>query len=213
MKDNIINFRLPYINSNMYILCKEEDALVVDPIFSKEAYAYLQSRGTKKITVLLTHEHYDHTCGINELLKMFQCYIVCHENCANALKDKKNNRPVVMAAMLLTKNNNEMSRVVSAWPREYTARADKIFKEELEIYWFGHQIKMKHTPGHSPGSCCIEMDQKYVFTGDSYIADTPVILSLPGGNEEDYLSKTEPYLKSIGTEKIILSGHGENCFA
>ena len=209
MREKIKNFRLPYIDSNMYIVCEKDNALIIDPVISEEAAIYLKNKGTKKITILLTHEHYDHTCGLCDLIDKFECHLICQRSCANAIMNKRNNRPVVMAAMMREKYNGEMRRAISVWPQGYICYPDEVFQDEMDITWFNHQIKMIHTPGHSPGSCCIELDQKFVFTGDSYIIDVPVILSLPGGSAEDYQNITEPYLKSIENEKTILPGHGE----
>lgn len=67
------------------------------------------------------------------------------------------------------------------------------------------------TPGHSKGSCCIEVDSKYVFTGDSLIQDIPVITRYPGGSMEEYERQTVPYLEKLSEEAFIMPGHGVPC--
>ena len=58
-------FTWDYLDSNMYVLIAEGQALVIDPIDSDEAFEYM--RPFHEITVLLTHEHFDHICGLNKL--------------------------------------------------------------------------------------------------------------------------------------------------
>ena len=57
-------FKFPYIYSNMYILLEGRKALVIDPVVSNEGIQYLEGKRVEHITMLLTHEHFDHTNGI-----------------------------------------------------------------------------------------------------------------------------------------------------
>lgn len=64
LDDKIKRYIFSYIDANMYILAENGEALVIDPHISAEADAYLKSNRVTKVTILLTHEHFDHTCGI-----------------------------------------------------------------------------------------------------------------------------------------------------
>ena len=53
-----------YINSNMYVLIEQNEVLVVDPHKNSEVENLLLKSNVQKVTVLLTHEHCDHTSGL-----------------------------------------------------------------------------------------------------------------------------------------------------
>jgi glyoxylase-like metal-dependent hydrolase (beta-lactamase superfamily II) len=91
----------------------------------------------------------------------------------------------------------------------YHCYADENLKDELSISWQEHKVEIIKTPGHSQGSVCIIIDDKYVFTGDSFIFNQTTITRLPGGSVLDYETKTLPFVCSLKKNTIILPGHGE----
>ena len=65
------------------------------------------------------------------------------------------------------------------------------------------------TPGHSPGSICILINDKYIFSGDSLVDGNKVITRLPGGSRKDYNQITKPFLEGLSEDSIIFPGHGQ----
>lgn len=205
-------FVFEYAASNMYAAAENGTALVTDPFVSGAALEYLRENNVSHVTVLLTHEHYDHISGVKWLSDAFDTVIICQEKTAEALACGRNNRPLmVSAARKEALPPKEIKAFLKSLPGGFVGKADIAFKSEYSFYWQGHLIHMVHCPGHSPGSCCIETDTDAVFTGDSLIPGTPVITRFPGGSEKDYRQITVPYLESIGNDVLILPGHGESC--
>lgn len=201
----------PYANSNMYITTENLSALVIDPNISEEALKYLISENVCNVTVLLTHEHYDHTSGLTWLMSHFSGKVICHEETAKSLREGKNNRPVIIASNRMDKlSGSEIKTLVHSLPQGYRYDPDITFTDIYSFDWQGHSIKMVPCPGHSRGSCCIELDGSVMATGDSLILRTPVITRLPGGSMELYQNITRPYLNGISDEMLILPGHGES---
>lgn len=60
-------FVSPEVGTNMYVMTDGSLALVVDSHNSEEALSFLKENGVTTCTVLLTHEHPDHTCGLHAL--------------------------------------------------------------------------------------------------------------------------------------------------
>ena len=108
----------------------------------------------------------------------------------------------------MKEQGTDFREMLSRLPEGYVCTADEIFTEVLNTEWNGYTIEMIYTPGHSPGSCCIRIDNMYVFTGDSLILDTPVITRFPGGSLELYESETLPFLRNLPGDTVILPGHG-----
>ncbi len=70
------------------------------------------------------------------------------------------------------------------------------------------QLRVFHTPGHSPGSASIYWpDGKSLFTGDLIFKDSVGRTDLPGGDTQ-LLKESITSLSNLETE-FILPGHGE----
>jgi glyoxylase-like metal-dependent hydrolase (beta-lactamase superfamily II) len=72
----------------------------------------------------------------------------------------------------------------------------------------GLELKVFHTPGHSPGSLSVySPKQKVLFTGDLIFKNGIGRTDLPGGNST-LLKKSVERLRELEIE-ILLPGHGE----
>ena len=203
-------YELDYINSNMYVMVENKEAFIVDPNISEEAERFLTSQNVEKGIILLTHEHFDHTTGVNKLKSKFPCSLICKDKCAESIAVSKKNRP--LSLLMLSGNNNrqDIRKFFDSFEL-YECKADIWFENCYIFRWHKYNIKITSTPGHSPGSVCIEFENDYVFTGDSLIPNIPVITRYPGGSEKEFMNKTLPYLKKINPFVYIMPGHGEPC--
>lgn len=200
----------PVIESNMYVCISGPCGLVIDPHVSGEALAELESRCVKSLLILLTHEHYDHTSGVSWLAGKIESTVICQSVAAASLKQGRNNRPIVLAAKYIdNQQSDDMRAYLRSLPNGYVYSADRTFDDETAFNWQDHRIRMVHTPGHSPGSCCIEIDGCMTATGDSLLPHAPVITRFPGGSAEEYERCTAPYLSGIADGTLVLPGHGE----
>ncbi len=218
-KYEIYKYPLKPIDSNMYAFIDDDKALIIDPNENGEIIKLLEENRCTKLTVLLTHEHFDHICGVN-LLREYadnnngMCKVYAQQLCAEALQNSDDNLARFFTALYITHPEEERALAEAVFKPGYTCFADVSFEDNYEINWAELKLILKCTPGHSPGSICIEIyDEKdsllAVATGDSLILDTPVITRLPRGSKSDYKEKTRPYLKDIPLDTLILPGHGE----
>lgn len=201
-------FKFEPVNSNMYIIIICNNAIVIDPVHSQEAIDYLNKKNIVNVLILLTHEHYDHTNGIPNLINNYNCKIICHSKCGIALEKGKNNRPIIIASMIMSNLVSDLSFSIDKLPSNYFVTPDETFEVMKEFFWKGYLIRMVSTPGHTSGSCCIEFDNKYVFTGDTLILNEKVITRFPTGSKEEFKNITLPYLNSLHSNYIIMPGHG-----
>lgn len=208
---NIIKSVFWPINANMYVIIENHNALVFDPHVSQDILNLLKANSVNDVTVILTHEHPDHTSGVNWLSEHFATKLICQENCAKSIADKKNNRPVLISLILAEQdkiNGTNESEKLKDWFTSYDLCADITFSDEFEYNWGLHKLVFKHTPGHSIGSCCIILDDCLFITGDSVLKDYPIITRFPGGSKKDYNNIVIPFLKSLDTNLNVLPGHG-----
>ena len=206
-------FPSPYIKENMYLMLREDKALVIDPNDSEEALYLLKQNKVSEVTIFLAHEHPDHTCGVPLLQKNFETKLICQQKCAQQIANKHSNRPILIAFILGIQDEQNGTHTKQAFMKgfeEYECHADIIFEEDCSYDWQGENFVFYHTPGHSQGSCCIVWNSKAVFTGDSLLKDIPVITRFPGGNTKKYNQITKPYLESLSDEMFVLPGHGKS---
>lgn len=204
-KMQIKTFRFLPIDSRMYLITEGDQAVVVDPCIDQQALTALEGLEIRQITILLTHEHYDHISGVNWLKERFPCKVLCSAACAACLPDDKKNLSRYFDVLMTGRFQQES--VQRTHP--YTCEATDTFEGYSVRKWQGHVIEMRETPGHSPGSICIVMDGKYLFTGDSLLKEDEIITRLPGGNRRQYEQITKPYLESLPGELYVYPGHGE----
>ena len=207
----VYRFESEWVGTNMYVLFSDGEALIVDPHPDEEALELLAKENVRNVTVFLTHEHPDHTCGVPWLLKHFDAKLICSGNTAKAIGKKKNNRPLTMALSVAEKDKkngtNFLPRFLAEFG-EYECRADTVFDDTFSFEFEGASFTFTPTPGHSKGSCCIKMNDAAVFTGDNLIWDTPVITRFPGGSLKEFNEKTKPYLDALPDDILVLAGHG-----
>ncbi|MED4888194.1 MBL fold metallo-hydrolase [Lysinibacillus sp. FSL R7-0073] len=195
------------IDSKMYIWLSDTQVMVIDPAINDEAMELLNKSNVEELIVILTHEHYDHISGVNWLRKSFKCTVMAIEECANNLGNPKKNASAHFTTLLSFSSQQIREQVIHVEP--FICQADEIFQEPFYLEWGRHRIEIIKTPGHSEGSICLIVDNKYVFTGDSLIKDKPIITRLPGGSKKQYEEITYPFLKSLSSNMIIFPGHGE----
>lgn len=193
--------------SNMYLLLpstpgEERRAVIIDPWQSEEACELLRQKGVSQLLLLLTHEHYDHTTGVNFLREHFDCTLVCQANCAANIAKLRNNRPLGIMG-----REEELPIMRRIGP--YVCAADRTFNRELRIPWDKRDIAMIHTPGHAKGGCSILFD-RFCFPGDNALLDLPTITRFFGGSQTEYDNLALPFLLSLPEDTLFLPGHGEN---
>lgn len=193
------------IDSRMYLLIEGDQALVVDPCVAERALAALDDMRVKQLTILLTHEHYDHISGVNWLKQHYPSRVICSAACAACLTDDRKNMSRYYDALMLGMHRQKYSQKT----QPYICEATDTFEEYDTLVWQGHVLEMRETPGHSPGSICIVMDGKFLFTGDTLLKEDKIITKLPGGNRRKYEEITRPWLTSLPEELHVCPGHGE----
>lgn len=85
------------------------------------------------------------------------------------------------------------------------------FDEELvdgqEIEFGAERLRVLHTPGHTPGSCCFLTD-RLLISGDTLFPNGPGNTSFPGGDEQAILKSIREKLMVLPDETVVYPGHG-----
>lgn len=191
----IINNPVP---SNCFVLFDKSvgrECIVVDPGSQSddELFAFLEEEGLVPQYIVLTHEHFDHSWGVNELVEKYAVPIVCSELCADCIKYEKKNCSVFY-------DNNE----------RFVITSPTISIESLNyvLPFAGTELRFFATPGHTDASVCFTVC-KYLFTGDTLIKDLRTVTKLPTGSVAKLRVSMELLNSLRGKGYAVYPGHGE----
>ena len=167
--------RVGPIGTNCYILEDDQTnlAAVIDPGDEPELIQEaLEKEGVEVRYLLLTHCHYDHTTAVPALHRVYpQADIYIHQADANG------------AGSTLFPLTGEVDDL-------------KLYDEGDVIRLGDHEIQVLHTPGHSPGSVTLKVED-VLFTGDTLFAGSCGRTDLRGGSYEQIMQS----LKRLGELK------------
>ncbi len=187
---------LPPLGTNCYLVkTGENSGVVIDPADKgRDVVAAASEFGMKIEKILLTHGHFDHTGGVNDIKKLTGAAVFIHKDDECMLSD-----------------GNKALAYFCPSKKFVEKEADFTFSDGDEIVQDGVVFKVMHTPGHSAGSVCflVETDgENYMFAGDTIFKDS---IGRSDGYSGDYIVQkaTLEKLKALPEDYIILSGHGE----
>ena len=80
-----------FLDTNTYLLEEDKDLLIIDP--ADYADVLEKCRNAASVTVLLTHEHFDHISGLNRIrdLCASSCCVIASEISSERIQDTKAN--------------------------------------------------------------------------------------------------------------------------
>lgn len=169
--------------TNCYIIHDKNSAscCVIDPGYEADTIAdKLTELGLSLEAILLTHGHFDHVGAVRDLAADTGCQVWL---CANDL-----NMPAQLTAGQLYYTNT--------------------YAEGTTVHLAGLDITVLHTPGHTPGSVCLLVEDT-LFSGDTLFAGSCGRTDLPGGSWEQMCASLKR-LAGIEANLWILPGHGES---
>ena len=198
-KVSVLRFRNKPVPSNTYLLIESErkHCLVIDPGSKDETVLcnYIRTNGLTLDYVILTHEHFDHCWGVNDLRDMFHCKVIATRLCAEWVKTPRN------YFNQLYFNSNVM----------YQIEHVDIIVEDIgeKMLWYNSPINFVKTPGHTNKSMCIEVGG-VLFTGDTILYRTkPFLKAKYGASKEDLKKSIERIYKNYPANTMLYPGHGE----
>lgn len=167
---------------NTYLLSNGTEAAVIDPGYEADTILDRASQmGLTIKAILLTHGHFDHVGAVKELVAETGCEVYIHAAEATL--------PPMMTAGELY------------YTRTY-AEGDTVTPIS------GVELKVLHTPGHTPGSVCLLWGDQ-MFSGDTLFEGSCGRVDFPGGDPQEML-KSLRRLASLQAEYQVHPGHGES---
>ncbi|MCF2720581.1 MBL fold metallo-hydrolase [Paenibacillus sp. UKAQ_18] len=190
---SIRSFNLGPLQTNAYLLQGDDPqrAIIIDPGMNPGPLL----RAIESLTIeaiLLTHAHFDHIGGVEEIRNAKGCPVYLH-----ALEQDWLTSPKLNGSLMWP----EVSPPISTGPAEYD------LAEGQQLNLIGHTFKVFHTPGHSPGSVSF-LCGKDLFSGDVLFRQGVGRTDLTGGRERDLYDSIQNKLFPLGDDVTVYSGHG-----
>lgn len=177
---------------NCYIIYSEDinEGIIVDPGGDvDDILDYVRENNLNIKYLVLTHGHADHIGGLKGLKETLGAIIAIHEDDVDMLKDADKNLSSVMA----------MGKV--------ELEPDLLLREG-DILEFGNEkAKVIHTPGHTRGSICLEIND-VIISGDTLFAGSIGRTDLYGGDYDTLINSIKDKLMTYPDETKVYPGHG-----
>ena len=184
----IITRPLGPVQANCYLLIQDGHALLIDPGDRfKELDQLLNEENADLDGILLTHAHFDHIGGIDEILLKHPVNVYLNPYEFNFLKDPELNGSNAFFTNIICHAN----------PVPLNEGHMKIKKFDIDVYFF---------PGHSIGSTVFKINEN-LFTGDFIFQGSIGRMDLETGSEYA-MSKSLTKFLQFDKNYIIYPGHG-----
>ncbi len=174
---------------NCYGISTDKAAIIVDPgKYTDELAAFLKNNVDKARLILLTHAHYDHIGGAEQLRQETGVKIAIGKNEEFALSDRAYNL------------SGRFTPIIPAFSADYTI-------DDEEAFTVGDiNISSYETPGHTVGGMCYFMND-CLFSGDMLFLETVGRTDLPGGDMNEMKTSLDRLLWLFDDEVKVYSGH------
>lgn len=173
-------------------LCVDESSkkgFIVDPGgASKPMENYIDSNEYDIEYIILTHGHGDHVCGVLHYKELYDAPIVGHKDDNFLFNDANENLSLQF-----------VGKRIEFTPDVYVNEGDTLNVGNMEL-------KIFHTPGHTPGGISILVDN-ILFSGDTLFADSIGRTDFKGGSFSVLKQAVHSKLFVLPDDTFVLPGH------
>ncbi len=183
---------LPDFGTNTLLLWDDQskEALLIDPSAPSDSLlAHIQELGLKVPYIINTHGHGDHIGGNTFFSEHLHAKVMIHPADAHMLTDNRKNFSEYMGTPLQCK------------------KADILMDEQTQLKLGIHEIKVLHTPGHTPGGICLLADM-FLISGDTLFELSIGRTDLPGGSHAQIIKSIQDKLYTLSADTVVYPGHG-----
>lgn len=147
----------------------------------------------KIMGVLLTHVHFDHIYGLNQLIGKFpECKVYTNDFGQKSLTDPKRN---------FSRYHTDVEDFVFDYPENVVVVGEG---EKIELFE-GVFADVYYTPGHDESCLCYEIDED-MFTGDAFIPGVKTVTTFPHSSKKKAL-ESDLRISSLVRGMKVWPGH------
>lgn len=196
-------------SSNCHIYGEEGKPCLIFDFPSAAALNYVKKHHLGVAAIFLTHGHYDHISGLNDLPDDFKSPIVFHALEEDYLFEPKLNCSQWLSGgdFVLYKKGLTFYRCEDE-DEILPDRRQTLDEQGQKVSVGGTLVRVIHTPYHTPGSVCYSLPEEGIlFSGDSLFRFGVGRSDLPGGNARQ-MERSLGKLAKLPENTIVYTGHG-----
>lgn len=171
-------------------------AVIVDPGGETEKIAQILAHHDLTVEAIIhTHAHLDHIY------------------CTRDVKESHGGEICLHNEDMFLYDGIAMQAAMFGWQVRETLPVDRFVDHGDRIKMGNSSLEVIHTPGHTPGSICFEVndgDQRLLFAGDTLFKRSIGRTDLPGGNSKQILKSIRERLYTRDLDTLVITGHGDS---
>ncbi len=169
---------------------KTKKGAIVDPGGDEaKILETVKSMGLNIDYIIATHGHPDHVCGNRKLQEATGASIIMHEVDAAYFGQPE------------TQSYFSMLGLEASPPTDIMVKEDDIIKIGEE------ELRVIHTPGHTPGGMCL-YNAPDLITGDTLFVGGIGRTDFPGGSYKELIDSLKEKVIVLPEETVVWPGHG-----
>ena len=187
------------LQENTYVVSDDSrECVVIDcgAFFDDERKAivsYINTQQLKPVRLLCTHGHFDHIFGCDTIFDAFGLQPEVHSDDA-----------------YLTDDLNAQVKQMLGTDLQLQMPAVGHYLADGEVIAFGHhQLKVLHTPGHTPGGVVFYCEQeRTAFSGDTLFCMSIGRTDFEKGSYEQIIVSLHNVIAKLPADTTVYTGHG-----
>jgi glyoxylase-like metal-dependent hydrolase (beta-lactamase superfamily II) len=169
------------VDNNVWVVGDDRECVVIDAAHDGRAIVKSIDRQRRVVGVISTHAHNDHINAVGE---------VCDGTRAPA-------------------HLHPADRML--WDELYPVTPDRELADGQVIRVGDVDLHVIHTPGHTPGSCCLYAPALgVVFTGDTLFKGGPGATGRSYSDFGTIIDSIRDKVLTLPDETVVLTGHGDS---
>jgi glyoxylase-like metal-dependent hydrolase (beta-lactamase superfamily II) len=200
--------------SNAFLIENDQGIILVDtgmPGDERRILEKVDSLGKPLRLIFITHAHFDHYGAARAVRSKTGAPLAIHTGDASAMAQ---GLTPIRSARGRGRLTLPFLPLLALWKKQLQTTADVLLKDGDQLDNYGLCARVLHTPGHTPGSCCLLLENEMqkttaAFAGDLVTAGRQPALQQLYADDWEQLNTSLERLRACHPDRVF-AGHGSH---